>query len=139
MSINTPSELQQLAKDLASNKDFRAKLKQSPKEAIAERLATKDFTWPEDLQIKVVENDKNTINLVLPAMDKDGKLTDDDLNSLAAGEVVIGAILAPGFAGAGAAIAAIATVGAFAGLSTLAVGAIAAGITIPILAAQGDL
>ena len=138
MSINTPSQLQQLAKDLASDKDFRAKLKQSPKEAIAERLATKDFTWPEDLQVKVVENDKNTINLVISTTNKDGKLTDDDLNSLAAGEfVIIGGLgtLIGGLGAAGVVIGGIAAVS----LGTLAAGAIAAGIALPILGAQGDL
>ena len=86
MSINTLSDLQQLTQDLASDKDFRAKFKQSPKEAITEYFATRDFTWPEDLQVKVVEDDKNILNVVFPAVGKDGQLTDDDLNSLAAGK-----------------------------------------------------
>ena len=129
MSTNIPSQLQQLAKDLVSDKDFRAKFKQSPKEAIAERLSTRNFTWtwPEGVQIKVIENDKNTLNVIFPSIDKDGKLTDDDLNSLAAGEFIVGTFVAASI-GIGA---------AFVGAATLSIGAIGAGIAIPILASEG--
>ena len=121
MNINTPSQLQQLTKDFVSDKDFRAKLKQSPKEAILERLSASDATWPKDLQIKVVENDKNTVNLVIPTTNEDGQLTDDDMKSIAAGEGLITVIAL------------------FAGFTALAGAVISTGIILPVLGAEGIL
>ena len=126
MNINT--QLQQFTQGLANDKDFHAKLKQSPKEAILERLDASDAVWPKGMQVKVVENDKNTLNVVFPSVDKDGKLTDDDLNSLAGGEIIIALTLNS-------------TLGVIAIGATVAVsvvGAIAAGIIVPITEGLGS-
>ena len=129
MNTSAPSQLQKFAKDLVSDKNFRTKLKQSPKEAILERLSASDDTWPKGVQIKVVENDRNTINMVVPTLDKDGKLTDSDLDQLAGGEIIFALTLNSTLG-----LIAVSTVTA-----TVLAATFAAGIALPVLGAEDML
>jgi len=78
------NEVYNQAKTLAStDKDFRAKLLDHPVEAIEWLTGEK---LPEDLRMKVVENDPAyTATFILPPIVQSGELADDELDYAAGG------------------------------------------------------
>ena len=75
--MKTSDEMQAKIVDRAAeDTDFRARLRNGPKEAVEQEL---DVTVPAPLSIEVHEEDGTTVHLVLPP---DSKLSESDLQAV---------------------------------------------------------
>ena len=76
-TVKTPDEMQAKVVDRAAeDTDFRARLRNGPKEAVEQEL---DVTVPAPLSIEVHEEDGTTVHLVVPP---DSKLSESDLQAV---------------------------------------------------------
>ncbi|MBU0650742.1 NHLP leader peptide family RiPP precursor [bacterium] len=75
---------QKITEKAMSDSEFKSRLMQDPKAAIAE-VTGKNI--PAEVKIHVIEEDSNVLNLIVPKKSVD-ELSDDDLDQVAGGGII---------------------------------------------------
>lgn len=83
MSVPIDSMMDAILRRATLDREFRAKLLASPSEAIHEAFGA---VVPESVRVRFIERDPSTdITLVLPDLENDGELSDEELDAAAGG------------------------------------------------------